>query len=82
MELMMTHSHSTLETGVIDLLSRLEERSSALRLELSQVEAELRVVRTTEQLCGLCGGTGGRIIRGGMYGERLATRCECDRKDR
>jgi hypothetical protein len=41
------------------------------------VERRLRELRTAAELCPLCGGSGERWARGGLYGETQRRSCSC-----
>ena len=58
-------------------LLELEARYADLCRELAEVEKRLRVLRTAADLCELCGGTGERWVRGGLYGEAQQRPCPC-----
>lgn len=60
-----------------ELLLELEERHSRLCSELAEVEKELRRLRTAADVCPLCGGSGERWLRGGLYGELQRHPCSC-----
>lgn len=59
------------------LLFELEERYSALCVEMASVELRLRELRTAAEVCPLCGGGGQRWVRGGLYGEMQQRPCPC-----
>lgn len=59
------------------LLEELEERHARLCEELAGVERRLRELRTAAELCPLCGGSGERWVRGGLYGETQRRPCSC-----
>lgn len=59
------------------VLVELEERHAALCAELQEVERQLRELRTAADLCPLCGGSGQRWVRGGLYGETQLRPCSC-----
>lgn len=59
------------------LLVELEERRARLCAELDELEARLRELRMVSGVCPLCGGTGQRQTRGGLYGERQTRTCSC-----
>lgn len=67
-------SEQNLET----VLFELEERYGKLCAELAVVEGRLRQLRTAADVCPLCGGTGQRWVRGGLYGEMQQRACTCE----
>lgn len=67
-------SEQSLET----VLFELEERYAKLCAELAVVEGRLRQLRTAADVCPLCGGTGQRWVRGGLYGEMQQRLCTCE----
>lgn len=58
-------------------LMDLEARHERLCEELTEVEQRLRQLRTAADLCPLCGGSGSRWVRGGLYGEMQRRPCSC-----
>jgi hypothetical protein len=58
-------------------LLELENRCSALRAELTELEAQLRELRIAADLCPRCGGSGRVVVRGGLYGEAHQLPCKC-----
>lgn len=63
--------------GAERLLFQLEQRYSELCEELARVETQLRRLRTDADLCPMCGGSGQRVTRGGLYGELQRRPCPC-----
>lgn len=59
------------------VLAQLEERHHHLCTELTRLERQLREIRTAAELCPQCGGTGQRLMRGGLYGELQGHPCPC-----
>lgn len=59
------------------VLFELEERYGRLCAELAEVEARLRQLRTAAEVCPMCGGSGERWVRGGLYGELQQRPCPC-----
>lgn len=75
-----SHASSPARPGARDaesLLLELEERHSRLCAELAEVEKQLRQLRTAADVCPLCGGSGERWLRGGLYGELQRRPCAC-----
>lgn len=66
------------EQNLESVLFELEERYGKLCAELAGVEARLRQLRTAADVCPLCGGTGQRWVRGGLYGEMQQRPCTCE----
>ena len=58
-------------------LFQLERRYEELCNELATVEARLRQLRMAADLCPICGGSGQRVTRGGLYGELQRRKCPC-----
>jgi len=58
-------------------LFELEERRAHLCAELAVVEERLRELRMVAEVCPLCGGSGMRTTRGGLYGELQQRPCAC-----
>ena len=65
---------------VEEALSALAARETALEEELTQVQSELRRLRTAADICPDCGDTGRRRVRGGLYGELQFKACHCRRR--
>ena len=59
------------------VLAELSAREERLEAELAEIQRELRRLRTAADLCALCGGTGQRRRRGGLYGELQVVACSC-----
>lgn len=58
------------------ILLELEDDRSHLSEQLEQLDSRLRQLRVGE-VCPLCGGTGRRPMRGGLYGELQQHPCRC-----
>jgi len=58
------------------ILLELEDDRSHLSAQLEQLDSRLRQLRVGE-VCPLCGGTGHRRMRGGLYGELQQRPCRC-----
>jgi hypothetical protein len=63
--------------GADSRLPAMERRYEELLSELAELRSKLRQLRTQEEYCELCGGTGIRNVKGGMYGEVLQFPCSC-----
>lgn len=58
-------------------MAQLEERHTQLRTELALVERQMREICLAASVCPLCGGSGMREVRGGLYGELQSQPCPC-----
>jgi hypothetical protein len=58
------------------ILLELEDNRSHLTAQLRALDSRLRLLRVGE-VCPLCGGTGRRRLRGGLYGELQQRPCRC-----
>ena len=76
----VSHANTNSATSAELLLFQLEQRYSELCDELATVEGRLRELRTAADLCPLCGGSGQRITRGGLYGELQRRACPCQER--
>lgn len=58
-------------------LQALEGRIESLTNELKAADAAMREALMADPDCTLCGGSGIRQIRGGLYGEITTRPCKC-----
>ena len=65
------------EDRVDSRLLAMERRHEELLSELMDLRSKLQALRTQEDYCDLCGDTGIRNFKGGMYGEVVQFPCVC-----